>query len=133
MFISRWTPHAECSMIKGLPSVVYACTRALNRMPTSADLKIFGPEGTVGIDVPLPVQFSDCRSTIRSSFHALLHLLTCPTATSACKILISSTGPPLAANWYGIWTSVVSMIAMCARDGKEGYSTSKGMCSLAFH
>ena len=57
-------------------------------------------------------------------------LLTQPTAIAQCAIDVMIDGPPVRANWYDIWGSAVMIVAMCARFGKSGVSSGKGMKSF---
>ena len=58
-----------------------------------------------------------------------LRLLNPPIANSVCTIEVSISGPPIMADWYNVWTSAVSIVAMCVRSYKEGASI--GQCSFS--
>ena len=128
MRISQWKPYAGCSSTENVPPQLSACTFALNQMPTSSHQEIFGLPGGRDVDIPLPVKFSDGQHNPYSSCHAFLHLLTCASADSACTIEVAITGAPIKANWYGMWTSAVSIVAMCVRFDREGVSIGRCEC-----
>ena len=58
--LRQWVPSAKCSEAGTKTFAFSACQYALNKMPTSKFLEIFGPQGIPYIDVPLPVKYSDC-------------------------------------------------------------------------
>ena len=123
IFLARWEPpNIECTTqsMGPNPSV---CMLALGKMPASELKEVFGARGEVNIDVPLPVRYSSgCQSSLCTPRCVFAYRLICLTADVACTIDVSLTGPPAEASWYAIWTSAVSIVAMCARFFKGGVS-----------
>lgn len=49
------------------------------------------------------------------------------TVTAKCTIDVMIAGPPVRANWYDLWGAAVMVVAMCARFGRAGVWSGKGM------
>ena len=51
-------------------------------------------------------------------------------AHTGCAIDIVIDGPPVQARWYDIWGAANAIVAVCARQGRDGVSAaiSMGFC-----
>ena len=125
MVVGQWTPHVECSKSRSVPEVMSSCLVALDRMPTSDHQEVFGARGQANIDVPLPVKYTDRLYMPYSPFCVIPYLLICLAGYGRCSIEVSLTGPPVRANWYGIWACAVTIVAMCVRSKREGVSVGR--------
>ena len=132
MVIERYVPHVECADTKET-SVLFPCQSALDQMPASAFQQIFGAQGTPFIDVALPVKYSDRQYKPCASCYRPTRQLIKSTDDTACTIEVSMIGPPVLANWYSIWGSAESIVAMCVRSRKDGVSLGRCMHSLFSH
>lgn len=73
--LAQWIPRAHCSQSEKKPSAAPACMLALEKMPNSEYLEIFGARGAESIDQPLPVRYSDRQCTLSTSSQRLISML----------------------------------------------------------
>lgn len=99
-------------------------------MPGSEKSEIFGTGDASNIDVELPLRFAD------GALFSITPTLPIKTLIRIdgirCVIAVKMSGSPILANWYDIWAAATAIAAICARFGKDGYSTGTGMTSYIF-
>lgn len=57
--VRQSTAKVKCFKAMGKPPVYWGCLQSLGRMPVSEDVRTFGERGVAGIDVALPLRYSD--------------------------------------------------------------------------